>query len=47
MSTLEAMIWNVLGYAAMPTIFVVGFVITAAIGCFILETSGHGIDIEE
>jgi len=47
MSTLEAMIWNVLGYAAMPTIFIVGFIITAAVGCFVLEATGHGIDLNE
>lgn len=42
MSPLEAMIWTVLGYLAMPTIFIVGFAITAAIGCFLLEASGNG-----
>lgn len=42
MSPLEAMIWNVLGYAAMPTIFIVGFAVTAAVCCFLLEVTGNG-----
>ena len=42
MSALEAMIWNVLGYAAMPTFFIVGFAITAAVACFLVEVTGHG-----
>jgi uncharacterized protein (TIGR02808 family) len=37
MSTLESIFWHILGYAAMPVIFIVGFLITAAIGCFLLE----------
>ncbi len=41
MSPLEAMIWTVLGYAAMPTIFIVGFAATAAVTCFLLESTGH------
>ena len=42
MSPLESMIWTILGYISMPTIFIVGFVITAAITCFLLEATGHG-----
>jgi uncharacterized protein (TIGR02808 family) len=42
MSALEAMIWNVLGYIAMPTIFIVGFAITAVVACFLLEVTGNG-----
>lgn len=41
MSPLEAMIWTVLGYAAMPTIFIVGFAVTAAVACFLLEVTGN------
>ncbi|GGA86062.1 hypothetical protein GCM10011369_30130 [Neiella marina] len=35
MSQLESVIWHVLGYAAMPTIFIFGF-IGVAIGCLLL-----------
>jgi len=41
MSTLESVFWHVLGYSAMPVIFIVGFLITAAIGCFLLEITGR------
>ncbi|RRJ83865.1 TIGR02808 family protein [Aestuariirhabdus litorea] len=37
MSALESMIWTILGYAAMPTIFLIGFLITAAFTCFVLD----------
>lgn len=40
MSQLESIIWHVLGYAAMPVIFLSGF-IAVAIGClFILKWMG-------
>lgn len=42
MSPLESMIWTILGYAAMPTIFIVGFAITAAVACFLLDITGKG-----
>ena len=42
MSALESTIWTILGYAAMPTIFVVGFIITAVVTCYVLERTGHG-----
>jgi len=44
MSTLEYIVWNVLGYAAMPTILLVGLGITAVVGCFLLELTGNGGD---
>jgi len=44
MSTLESIFWHVLGYSAMPVIFLVGFLIVAAVGCFLLESTGHGED---
>lgn len=31
MSTLEYVIWNVLGYSAMPVIFLAGFAAVAAV----------------
>ncbi|MGY5449495.1 TIGR02808 family protein [Agarivorans sp. MS3-6] len=37
MSTLESVFWHVLGYAAMPTIFVMGFVGVAVISLAILS----------
>lgn len=42
MSAGETFIWHVLGYSTMAMIFIVGFVITAAIGCFLLELFGRG-----
>jgi len=41
MSELESIIWHILGYMAMPTIFVIGFlaVFIAAVG--ILKLSGN------
>ena len=41
MSTLESIFWHILGYSAMPVIFIVGFLITAAIGCLLLEITGR------
>jgi uncharacterized protein (TIGR02808 family) len=41
MSTLESIFWHILGYSAMPMIFIVGFLITAAIVCFLLEVTGR------
>lgn len=37
MSALESLIWNVLGYSAMPMIFLGGFVATVVVACFLLE----------
>ena len=37
MSALESLIWNVLGYSAMPMIFLGGFAVTAVVACFLLE----------
>ncbi|MRI32407.1 TIGR02808 family protein [Endozoicomonas sp. OPT23] len=37
MSALESMIWTVLGYAAMPTIFLAGFIGVALVGCFVFD----------
>ena len=37
MSTLESIIWTILGYITMPTIFIVGFAGSAFVACFLLE----------
>ena len=37
MSTLENVIWHVLGYGTMPFIFVVGFIGVAAVALWILS----------
>lgn len=37
MSQMEMIIWYVLGYATMPSIFIVGFAATAAVWCFLQE----------
>ena len=44
MSTLESIIWHILGYSAIPVILLVGYLITVAVGCFVLELTGHGND---
>ena len=44
MSAGETLFWNILGYSTMAIIFIVGFVITAAIGCFLLGLIGRGGD---
>ncbi len=42
MSTLESIIWTILGYISMPIIFLVGFAITAVVTCYVIEATGHG-----
>jgi uncharacterized protein (TIGR02808 family) len=37
MSTFDTLFWHVLGYSVMAMVFIVGFGITAAILCFLLE----------
>ncbi|GLS83277.1 TIGR02808 family protein [Paraferrimonas haliotis] len=37
MSTLESIIWHILGYAAMPSIFIVGFIAVAVVSMAILK----------
>lgn len=37
MSTLESVIWHVLGYAAMPVIILSGFVAVAAVSIWLLS----------
>jgi len=34
---MEQLIWNILGYLAMPTIFVVGLAATALFTCLVLD----------
>ncbi|MBW8190971.1 TIGR02808 family protein [Neiella marina] len=40
MSQLESFIWHVLGYAAMPAIFLFGFIGIAVVCLFILKWMG-------
>ena len=37
MSTLESIIWHILGYGAMPFIFIVGFIGVAIASLWILD----------
>ena len=37
MSTLEYVIWHILGYSVMPMIFIGGYLVTAFIACFIID----------
>ncbi|WP_061781630.1 TIGR02808 family protein [Vibrio nereis] len=39
MSTLESVIWHVLGYSAMPIIILSGFAVVAAISLWLLSFS--------
>ncbi|AEY01927.1 hypothetical protein GU3_10855 [Oceanimonas sp. GK1] len=36
MSAMEKLVWNVLGYAAMPLIFLFGFIAVSVAACLIL-----------
>ena len=40
MSTLESVIWHVLGYLAMPTIFLAGFIAVAVAAVLVLKAMG-------
>ena len=40
MSALEALIWNILGYMAMPLIFLGGFAGMALTACILLDLLG-------
>jgi uncharacterized protein (TIGR02808 family) len=44
MSTLESIFWHVLGYSAIPIIFIVGFLFLAVAGCFLVELAGYGAE---
>jgi uncharacterized protein (TIGR02808 family) len=44
MGTLETIIWQVLGYSAMPVILLVGYLITVGIGCVLLDLTGRSSD---
>ena len=37
MSTLESILWHILGYATMPFIFIIGFVGVAATSLWLLS----------
>jgi uncharacterized protein (TIGR02808 family) len=39
MSTLESVFWHIVGYAAMPLIFLTGFVVVAAASLWLLSLS--------
>ena len=41
MGTIEFIIWNILGYGAIPLIFLGGFAATAFVACFFLEKIGY------
>ncbi|WP_369601615.1 TIGR02808 family protein [Hahella sp. SMD15-11] len=41
MSALESLIWTILGYAAMPAIFLFGFIATAVVACILLDLMGY------
>ena len=37
MSGMETTIWSIIGYACMPLIFIIGYMATAYVSCFILN----------
>ena len=43
MSTLESIFWHIVGYSAMPVIFLIGFVAVATVALWILSL---GVDKE-
>ena len=47
MSGLESTIWTVLGYISMPLIFIVGFIGTSYLSCFLLNSFNKGDTNEE
>ena len=42
MSALESMVWTILGYLAMPLIFIIGFVGVVVVTLVILRMLGKG-----
>ena len=44
MSALESVIWNVLGFSAMPVIFLVGFVGVSACSLWLLSLTADKSD---
>ena len=47
MSTLESVFWHILGYSVIPLILLFGYLMTVAVGCFLLELTGYGSDEDE
>lgn len=41
MSELESIIWHILGYLAMPSIFIGGFIVVFLVAAIILQLSGE------
>lgn len=41
MSTLESIFWHILGYSAIPIIFLIGISIAMAIFYFLTKATGH------
>jgi uncharacterized protein (TIGR02808 family) len=44
MSTLESVIWHILGYAAIPVILLTGFVISSVVFYFLQKMTARGGD---
>ena len=44
MSTLESVIWHVLGYSAIPMILLLGILVSTMIYFFLLELIGRSIE---
>jgi uncharacterized protein (TIGR02808 family) len=44
MSTLESIVWHMLGYAAIPVILIAGFVISTLIFFYLQKVFGRGGD---
>jgi uncharacterized protein (TIGR02808 family) len=44
MSTIESVIWHILGYSAIPVILLTGIVISSAVFFLLLKIFGYGGD---
>jgi uncharacterized protein (TIGR02808 family) len=44
MSTIESIIWHILGYSAIPFIFIAGITISTLIFFLLLKLTGRGGD---
>lgn len=44
MSTLESVIWHILGYAAIPVIVIAGFIISSVVFYFLQKMTVKGDD---
>jgi len=44
MSTLESVVWHILGYSAIPAILLLGIFFFSMLYFILLELTGHSVD---